>query len=790
MRRFSIRKRLLFLTVTLSIFFGLIISAIVFFFLQDSLIQDKIESAKELAAEQAQQSVGVLNGYKIFTKMLGTRTRVREFLQDQSSARQTELNNIFLEYIDDDHNLLSIYLMDRDGVALISTDQTFVGQNYSFRDYFKKAFLGSPFVEAALGKTSGKFGFYFSYPVKDGAGLVIGVLTVKVDEEAFSKNILESQLINSNNVMLTDDYGVVMFSNILERNLQSLGPLTADEAKQLKESNRFLGQEISYLPYVAARDLIVKYTSPILTVIQDYTDSKKEFFYVHKLDDLPFYLVVEIGMEDAKVAIFKTVMIVAGVIFVFVLLLTAAVYGLITKYLILPLGKLSEFAQKVSEGDLNYRLNIKTNDELEELSVVLNQMSEKLNKYYDDLDGQVKIKTLELEEKTKNMKEQQLAILNILDDVEVEKQRSENLAKDLVKFKMAVDNVSDHIVITDKEGMVLYGNKAAEKITGYPIREALGKKAGTLWKLPMPEAVYKKMWDTIKEKKKVFISEIQNKRKNGEVYDVAISISPVLDEKKQVVFFVGIERDITKEKMIDRAKTEFVSLASHQLRTPLSTINWYAEMLLSGDAGKVTSKQAKFLKEIYKGNQRMVELVNALLNVSRIELGTFAVEPQPTNLCEVLASVLLEVDPQIKNKKLKVTKNCPGNFPEMMVDPKLMRIIFQNFITNSIKYTPPEGKIVVTVTKQSKDVLISVSDTGYGIPKNAQDKIFNKLFRADNIRAIESDGTGLGLYIVKAIVEQSKGKIWFESEENKGTTFFATLPLKGMVKKEGAKDLA
>jgi signal transduction histidine kinase len=271
---------------------------------------------------------------------------------------------------------------------------------------------------------------------------------------------------------------------------------------------------------------------------------------------------------------------------------------------------------------------------------------------------------------------------------------------------------------------------------------------------------------------------------------VSITATPVvLDTKPTGVIMVF--HDITKEKEIDKAKTEFVSLASHQLRTPLSAVNWYVEMLLSGDAGTLNSEQKKYLDEVYKGNQRMVELVNSLLNVSRLELGTFLIEPKPTDVVLLAQSVADEQKLQIDQKKILFSFLFEKNIPVIQADPKLLRMVLQNLLVNAVKYTPEKGTIALSISlADKKDLLIKISDTGYGIPKHQQDKIFTKLFRADNVREKDTQGTGLGLYIVKSIMDHSGGKIWFESEENKGTTFFVRLPLVGMKKKEGVKTLA
>ena len=170
-------------------------------------------------------------------------------------------------------------------------------------------------------------------------------------------------------------------------------------------------------------------------------------------------------------------------------------------------------------------------------------------------------------------------------DLIIEKQKAENSANDLIKFKLALDNASDHFTITDSNGIVVYANAAVEKITGYSPDEVVGKKAGALWKLPMSHEYYHKLWYTIAQQKETFTSEIQNRRKNGKIYTAIISISPVLDNKKNILFYVGLERDITREKEIDKAKSEFISLASHQLKTPPTIIKLLTERLLDGKMG-------------------------------------------------------------------------------------------------------------------------------------------------------------------------------------------------------------
>ena len=269
----------------------------------------------------------------------------------------------------------------------------------------------------------------------------------------------------------------------------------------------------------------------------------------------------------------------------------------------------------------------------------------------------------------------------------------------------------------------------------------------------------------------------------------------------------GVAIDVSKQKEISRAKTDFVSLAAHQLRTPLSIVKWYSDYLLSGDAGKVNAEQLKYVKEIFHSNQRLIDLVNSLLDASRIDLGTFIIEPKPTDIIERSETALTKFYPEIEKKKIRFEKQY-DEFGLINLDPRLIQIVFENIISNAVEYTPAGGRVRLIVRKTDKDVFIKISDTGYGIPREEQPKIFSKLFRGDKAKKIQADGSGLGLYIVKAIVQKSGGKIWFESpsldllleedqaisdfsldKKNMGTTFFITIPLQGMKPKAGTKKL-
>lgn len=380
--------------------------------------------------------------------------------------------------------------------------------------------------------------------------------------------------------------------------------------------------------------------------------------------------------------------------------------------------------------------------------------------------------------------------LDVLEDLAKEKNNLERALEEIKKFKMATDSASDHIVITDTDGVILYANKAVEKITGFNHKEIINKKAGSseLWGGLMDKEFYKSLWDSIKNQKKPFKGEIKNKRKNGEPYDSFATISPVLDEHGELKFFVGTERDITKEKEIDKSKSEFVSLASHQLRTPLTAVRWYTENLME-TSSEMTNEQKDAIHEIYAATLRMTELVRSLLNVSRIELSTFSIDPKDVSLSDLITSIIKELDIRIKSKKLNVVFNSSLKSDILSADPVILRMLFDNLISNAVKYTDEKDKIDINLYEKDEFVCFEVKDTGCGIPDKQKEKIFGKFFRADNAVDRETDGNGLGLYMVKEVTEKIGGDIYFESTEGEGSVFILSIPKSGMRKVEGVKAL-
>jgi signal transduction histidine kinase len=231
-------------------------------------------------------------------------------------------------------------------------------------------------------------------------------------------------------------------------------------------------------------------------------------------------------------------------------------------------------------------------------------------------------------------------------------------------------------------------------------------------------------------------------------------------------------------KELDKAKDEFISMASHQLRTPLTTIKGYLSMMLEGDAGKLTAMQKEFVGYAFGSSERMVNLISDLLNVSRLSAGRFLIQTKPTNMVAMIADEVRQLQTHADAKNIQLIFEPPAEIlPPAEIDENKTRQVVMNFIDNAIYYTQ-KGEVQVVLEQSGDSVRLEVRDSGIGVPDAAKHKLFSKFFRADNAQIVRPDGTGLGLYLAKRVVEDQGGTIIFSSVEGKGSTFGFELPFK------------
>lgn len=474
-------------------------------------------------------------------------------------------------------------------------------------------------------------------------------------------------------------------------------------------------------------------------------------------------MTTKIDRDEALAPLYKLRNTVITVVILSSFLVTLA--GLyFAKIITAPLILLTEKTKKIIDGDFTQKINSNSSTEIRTLALTFNNMTTRLSDLYQFMGKKVQEKTIELSKKI----------------TEVEQQKAKNDA--------ILGSIANAIIVTGQGGEILFINDSATQLLDLNTTTLSGRLLYQVFALYDSEG---KPIDPNKRPEYAVLhmgKKIENlfeyRRRNNTKIFIQVTATPVIEHGKIIGSIVSY-LDVTKEKDVDRIKTEFISLASHQLRTPLSAIKWFAEMLLSGDGGKLNPEQEEFAKNVYDSTERMIQLVTSLLNISRMESGRIMVDPKPTDLKQLVQRIVNDLKAKIEDRQQNLIISMHDDMPKVNLDPRLISQVYRNLLTNAIKYTPNGGDIQVFVSKTADQIISQITDSGYGIPKPEQGKIFQKFFRGGNIAKIETDGTGLGLYLIKAIIDSSGGKIWFQSEEGRGTTFWFSLPLSGMIAKQG-----
>lgn len=255
----------------------------------------------------------------------------------------------------------------------------------------------------------------------------------------------------------------------------------------------------------------------------------------------------------------------------------------------------------------------------------------------------------------------------------------------------------------------------------------------------------------------------------------------ILEQKESAKLLIrrDLELNRANEKLreLDQTKSHFISVVAHQLRTPLSSIKWSLDMVLGEALGTLNDEQKTFLRKCYESNERLIVMINDMLGADHIDSGKMKYSLEPKYITDLVDNTLFEMSPMITKKNLKViVGNKDNNMPKVLIDEEKIKAVLQNILENAIKYTPNEGMIEVDFQKLDNSIQVSVKDSGIGIPEEEQKNVFNRFFRARNAIKMVTDGSGLGLYIAKGIVEKHGGKIWFKSKLGEGSTFAFTVP--------------
>jgi PAS domain S-box-containing protein len=353
-------------------------------------------------------------------------------------------------------------------------------------------------------------------------------------------------------------------------------------------------------------------------------------------------------------------------------------------------------------------------------------------------------------------------------------------AAQIAQSEAIFQSIGDAAIATDQFGKVTRVNAVAVELLGFSEKELIGewfpRKILAVTEDDIPVSLFDRPITRAFLTGRPISEKMYYRTNYGNTLPVSVNVSPIILGGKPVGA-IEVFRDISLEEEVDRMKSEFISLASHQLRTPLSSIKTYSHMLLDGYMGDLTPAQKKSLRTIISASNRMNELISTLLNITRIESGRIAVTPKTLRVERIADEVIKELSLLAADRGVTVSlvaKNKQGY--SIKTDTLILKEIITNLVSNAIKYTPADGTVVITVSQRNDKVLVAVKDSGWGIPVQSQDQVFTKFFRASNVVKRETAGTGLGLYLVKGLLGNIGGKIWFESAEGEGTTFFFTLP--------------
>ncbi|MFC1756762.1 ATP-binding protein [Patescibacteria group bacterium] len=753
--------------ITLSSFLVLLISlaviGLVMQIVSTQMLKEQIfEHLKTTIQSRAHHIRSFLEEQKVLVESLALVGKVEQLLLTDKKAldyndkikavnERLEKTVVSLEGVD------SIAVLDTSGVIIASTNKKLIGLNRSNNEAFLygKKDTYAQGVNSALEETGEPIIFFSTPVIRDGEFL--GVVVLRRTTESLNTILLNTAGLGETGeiyLMNRDDYMITpsrFFEDVI------LKQKVDTEASRNCFEKHPGGEDIEMFLYKDYRQL----------------DVLGSHFFISSVD---WCLIAKIDEKEAlapTIDIFWNYLIVAlGVLITFFFL-----SWYLSRRISAPVERLRQGSEIIAGGDLDHKVGTEEKDEIGILSRAFDKMTLAIKKSRAEIDQKVEGQTKEIVGKQKDIEEQQMATLNVLEDVEEEK---EKVSLEKEKTDTILHSIGDGVFVVDNDMKIAVFNKAAEQISGFTKEEVFGKKFNSVLKFldekdgsPGDEFVM----NTLKTAK---IQAMENHtvlvRKDGEHVPVADSSSPIKDKNGNVLGCVVVFRDVSQERKVEKMKSEFVSVASHQLRTPLTGIQWVAERLMK--LKKLPKKELSYVNDIHISAQRLSRLVDDLLNVSRIEEGRIAVAPEKIDLINFIQDYFKECAPICAKKNIQITFSKHPKELEIFTDRNALQNVTQSVISNAIEYTPDNGKIDVTLEKKDSIFVFTVSDTGIGIPKEEQEDIFKKFSRGSNAQAVKTDGTGLGLYIVKQTVDLLGGKVWFESEENKGTTFFVELPLK------------
>ncbi|MFH0876403.1 MAG: ATP-binding protein [archaeon] len=710
----------------------------------------QVDSSYKIQEEISQKASSEINFYmESIKKDLNSVSRSIVCIECNKENNNEVLKNI----IDTNPSIYEISIINNKGdevskIIRYNPKASLDLKSVSTEDKFKKA-LGGDFYLGSVYISNYQIPFVsISIPIKDRNNTIIGVLATEVELSPMWGTISKIEVMKTGYVYVVDRNGILIAYKDINKVKQNIN---------LKDSpgvnNFFIG--------IHSNKAYTSFTN--IKVIGNW----EEILSTH------WGVIVELPVKELSDGLMILVYI--GILSV-VLFVVCTVFFLsrVSISLTRPIMNLRDTTLEISKGNFSIKSNIETKDEIGELAYTFNQMTQDIKKSRDELENYSKNLEKKVEERTKEL---------------------ESKNEELEKFDKIFQNLLDGIVVADaKTGIILDCNPAACELVGRQKSELIGKHQSILHPKKVKGEDSNTFQDHLHEKEGNVL-ETKVITKDGKIKDVAIKANVFEFGGKKLIH--GVFRDITdkkdyedrivrinkrleeanqKLKNLDQQKDEFISLSAHELKTPLTSIRGFAQLMNNDAILKNKEKSKHFLSLIDENTQRLYNLIVDLVDSSRISLGKFKLNIEDVDAYKLYNDIKENMSPAIKEKGLTGEFSIEKGLPKIKADSERIMQVIRNLITNSIKFTG-KGTISLKVYKKGKLVQFEVKDTGQGIPEANKRFLFSKFYQVDSSMTRKVGGSGLGLSICKGLVESMGGKIWFTSEEGKGSTFYFTMPI-------------
>jgi PAS domain S-box-containing protein len=556
-------------------------------------------------------------------------------------------------------------------------------------------------------------------------------------------DIFSPIFLNNNSIM-----GVIKVQVDLEKLRESISDITVgekgfvyvvdDEGRLIAHPSQSL---VTQRPDMLSRRIVARALSNQQIKPEDETYQNENNVEVvakaAKVPGINWVVVLEQPVADAFdfVTVIRNIFIVTLIGSLIVLLLLSII---ISENLTRSIHSLQQYTQLLEKGHFDATVNITSGDEIESLANSFNTMAKQLL------------------------------------------QRESSLHKEKQETETILQSLTDAVIALDENNKVILFNKTAEKLTGFSADSVLNKDINEILHLfeeeqLIPFAQYSQQTEQVQ--KRIQQKGLNMTNSTGVKMTVSVSVNPIQLSGQEKRGWSITFHDTTQEHELEEMKLDFVSMAAHELRTPLTAIRGYASLLNMQNAKDLDPGGKELVNRLIMSSENLANLIDNLLNVSRIEKNTFAVDARPVDLTDTIKSVVESLKQQAYTQNQRLELALQEKLPIVMADPFRIGQVLLNLVGNGLNYTPEGGTITVSAEQKGNYLQVSITDNGNGIPKDAIPKLFTKFFRVSGSLEQGSKGTGLGLFISKSIVEMHNGKIWAESEIGRGSTFTFVLPI-------------